>query len=246
MAVDWPVRRHDWVAILVAIRSKTVGRISTDPLSSEEIQGAAKWQIYNALCILLYLNVHLNLIHGVIFPTVAVFNRISMHHSDADNAEAAKKAVQLLSAKELVDGQQYFGLYLKQLQQQSKALLSLNAPMLGDALVKSDADPTFWMAPLIAKAPKLEVKDVTQQAAMPLDSFLRFDPWTDQVAIMHSSFEPILGAPDKMPLEVAPVYLKLSYFEVPAGAVVTRVISVVQSAATPDSNTPTPDSTGKH
>jgi hypothetical protein len=70
MAVDWPVRRHDWVAILVAIRSKTVGRISTDPLSSEEIQGAAKWQIYNALCILLYLNVHLNLIHGVIFPTM--------------------------------------------------------------------------------------------------------------------------------------------------------------------------------
>ena len=182
----------------------------------------------------------------LIFPTIAVFNRISMHHSDADNAEAAKTAVQLLSAKELVDGQQYFGLYLKQLQQQSKALLSLNAPMLGDALVKSDADPTFWMAPLIAKAPKLDVKDIKQQAAMPLDSFLRFDPWTDQVAIMHSSFEPILGAPDKMPLEVAPVYLKLSYFEAPAGAVVTRVISVVQSAATPDSNTPTPDSTGKH
>ncbi len=182
----------------------------------------------------------------LIFPTVAVFNRISMHHSDADNAEAAKKAVQLLSTKELVDGQQYLGLYLKQLQQQSKALLSLNAPMLGDALVKSDADPTFWMAPLIAKAPKLDVKDIRQQAAMPLDSFLRFDPWTDQVAIMHSSFEPILGAPDKMPLEVAPVYLKLSYFQAPAGAVVTRVISVVQSAATPDSNTPTPDSTGKH
>jgi hypothetical protein len=182
----------------------------------------------------------------LIFPTVAVFNRISMHHSDADNAEAAKKAVQLLSAKELVDGQQYFGLYLKQLQQQSKALPSLNAPMLGDALVKSDADPTFWMASLIAKAPKLDVKDIKQQAAMPLDSFLRFDPWTDQVAIMHSSFEPILGAPDKMPLEVAPVYLKLSYFETPAGAEVTRVISVVQSAATPDSNTPTPDSTGKH
>jgi hypothetical protein len=30
------------VAILVAIRSKTVGRRRTDPLSSEEIQGAAK------------------------------------------------------------------------------------------------------------------------------------------------------------------------------------------------------------
>ena len=122
---------------------------------------------------------------------------------------------------------------------------SLNAPMLGDALVKSDADPTFWMAPLIAKAPKLDVKDIKQQAAMPLDSFLRFDPWTDQVAIMHSSFEPILGAPDKMPLEVAPIYLKLSYFEPKPGDIVTRVISVVQSAPAPADSEPKPDATGK-
>ena len=182
----------------------------------------------------------------LIFPTITVFNRISMHHSDADNAEAAKKAVQLLSATELVDGQQYFGLYLKQLQQQSKALMSLNTPMLGDALVKSDADPTFWMAPLMGKAPKLDVNDIKQQAAMPLDSFLRFDPWSDQVVVMHSSYEPILSAPDKMPLEVAPIYLKLNYFEAPTSAVTTRVISVVQSRASPDASEPNPNSTGKN
>jgi hypothetical protein len=180
------------------------------------------------------------------FPTIAVFNRVSMHHSDADNAEAAKEADRLLGAKELVDGQPFFGLYLKQLQQQSKALLSLNEPMLGDALVKSDLNPTFWMAPLIAKAPKLDVKDVKQQASMPLDSFLRFDSWTDQVAIMHSSYEPILGAPDKMPLEVAPIFLKLSYFEPKPGDIVTRVISVAQSAAAPKEDDPKPDATGKH
>ena len=182
----------------------------------------------------------------LIFPTITVFNRISMHHSDADNAEAAKKAVQLLSATELVDGQQYFGLYLKQLQQQSKALISLNAPMLGDALIKSDADPTFWMAPLMGKAPKLDVNDIKQQAAMPLDSFLRFDPWSDQVVVMHSSYEPILSAPDKIPLEVAPIYLKLRYFEAPTSAVNTRVISVVQSRASPDASEPNPNSTGKN
>ena len=182
----------------------------------------------------------------LIFPTITVFNRISMHHSDADNAEAAKKAVQLLSATELVDGQQYFGLYLKQLQQQSKALMSLNAPMLGDALVKSDADPTFWMAPLMGKAPKLDVNDIKQQAAMPLDSFLRFDPWSDQVVVMHSSYEPILSAPDKIPLEVAPIYLKLRYFEAPTSDVTTRVISVVQSKASPDASESNPNSTGKN
>jgi len=55
MRLAWEYLRHlrlwQWttqyvntigVAILVTIRSKTVGKISTDTLSSEEIQGAAK------------------------------------------------------------------------------------------------------------------------------------------------------------------------------------------------------------
>ena len=33
---------------------------------------------------------------------------------------------------------------------------------------------------------------------------------------MHSAFEPLLTAADKMPFEVEPVYLKLSYYKAPA------------------------------
>jgi hypothetical protein len=152
----------------------------------------------------------------LLFPTDSVFNRIPMHHTDADNAAAAKKAMELLSAKELVDGQQYFGLYLQQLQERVKALKALNEPMIGDGLVKSDTDPTFWLAAMMAKGPKLDMKNLKQQAAMPLASFLRFDPWTDQVIPMHSAFEPLLSPADKMPFEVEPVYLKLSYYKPPA------------------------------
>ena len=151
----------------------------------------------------------------LLFPTNSVFNRIPMHHTDADNTAAAKKAMELLSAKELEPGQQYFGLYLQQLQQRVKSLKALNEPMLGDGLVKSDNDPTFWMQALVSKSPKLDMKDLKQQAAMPLSSFLRFDPWTDQVITMHSAYEPLLTAADKMPFEVEPVYLKLSYYKAP-------------------------------
>ena len=151
----------------------------------------------------------------LLFPTNSVFNRIPMHHTDADNTSAAKKAIELLGAKELEGGQQYFGLYLQQLQQRVKSLKALNQPMLGDGLVKSDADPTFWMQALIAKGPKLDMKDLKQQAAMPLSSFLRFDPWTDQVVTLHSAFEPLLTAADKMPFEVEPAFLKLSYYKPP-------------------------------
>jgi hypothetical protein len=139
-----------------------------------------------------------------------------MHHTAEENAEAAKKAQELLSVKELADGQQYFGLYLEQLQERLKSLPALNQPMIGDSLIKSDKDPTFWMAAMVPKGIKLDMKDLKQQAAMPLANFLRFDPWTDQLVQIHPSFEPILSQRDKMPFEVEPVYLKLTYYKASA------------------------------
>ncbi len=152
----------------------------------------------------------------LLFPDNSAFKKIPMHHTDADNAEAAKEALVLLNAKELVDGQKYFGLYLQQLQQRVKGLKALNSPMIGDGLVKSETDQSFWMAALMPKGEKLDVKNLKQQAAEPLSSFLRHDPWTDQVITLHTGFEPILSASDKMPFEVSPVYIKLSYYAPPA------------------------------
>ena len=150
----------------------------------------------------------------LMFPPESAFQRLPMGHTDKDNTEAAKKAIELLGAKELVDGQQYFGLYLQQLQAREKGLKGLNTPQMGDALVK--ADGTFWMQALVSKAPKLANNDLKQVAAEPLGQFLRFDPWTDQVIQMHTSYEPLLSARDKMPFEITPVYMKLTYWQPPA------------------------------
>ena len=177
----------------------------------------------------------------LLFPSTSVFQRIPMHHTDKDNEEAAKKAAELLNAKELADGQQYFGLYLQQLQQRVKTLTALNTPVLGDALIKSDKDTTFWMAAMLPKGIKLDMKDLKQQAAMPLASFLRFDPWTDQVVQMHTSFEPILSERDKMPFEVAPVYMKLSYYkppQAPAPAAAAASAPAADPSDAPPASTP--------
>jgi hypothetical protein len=176
----------------------------------------------------------------LLFPDNAAFKRIPMHHTDEDNVEAAKKAMELLNAKELADGQKYFGLYLQQLAQRVKALKALNEPMLGDGLVKSDTDSSFWMAAMIPKSPKLDVKDVKQVAAQPLASFLRFDPWTDQVVTMHTAYEPILNARDKMPFEVTPVYLKLRYYEAPAAAPAASTDATAPAAAAPTTDPAAP------
>jgi hypothetical protein len=174
----------------------------------------------------------------LLFPDNSAFKRVPMHHTDADNTEAAKKAVELLQAKELVDGQKYFGLYLQQLQQRIKGLKALNEPLIGDGLVKSDTDPSFWLAALVPKGEKLDVKDLKQQAAEPLSSFLRFDPWTDQVITMHTAFEPILSASDKMPFEVSPIYLKLGYYKPPAEP------AAAPATAAPAAPAPAGDATG--
>ena len=150
----------------------------------------------------------------LMFPAESAFQKLPMRHTAADNAEAAKKTMELLSAKELADGQQWFGLYLQQLQAREKGLKALTDPQMGDSLIKPDG--TFWLQALVAKAPKLNNTDVKQQAAMPLSAFLKFDPWTDQVIQLHTTFDPLLSSRDKMPFEVTPIYLKLTYWAPPA------------------------------
>ncbi len=150
----------------------------------------------------------------LMFPPESAFQRLPMGHTDQENVDAAKKTIELLNAKELADGQQYFGLYLQQLKAREVGLKALNTPQLGDSLVKSDGTP--WLQAMISKAPKLNDKDLKQQGAEPLAQFLNLDPWTDQVVQKHSTYEPLLGAGDKMPFEITPVYLKLAYWAPPA------------------------------
>jgi hypothetical protein len=178
--------------------------------------------------------------YRLLFPSTSVFERIPMHHTEADNAEAAKKAMQLLTVKELADSQKYFGLYLQQLQLRVKSLTALNQPMIGDGLIKSDTDNSFWMAAMVPRGIKLDMKDLKQQAAMPLANFLRFDPWTDQLILMHTTFEPLISDRDKMPFEVEPVYLKLNYFKSPSATPAPANASPDATAAPADATAAPP------
>ncbi len=175
----------------------------------------------------------------LLFPDTSAFVRIPMHHTDKDNEEAAKKTVELLQPKELNDAATQFGLYLAQLQERSKALSALNEPMLGDSLVKDPKTRTLWLQALVNKGAKLDQADLKQNAAMPLSSFLRFDPWTDQVVQMHTAFEPLLSARDKMPLEVTPVYLKLAYYKAPTVPADQPATAAAGTAPTPVDGTVT-------
>ena len=182
----------------------------------------------------------------LMFPSESAFEKLPMHHTDADNAEAAKKAVELLGAKELESGEQYISLYLQQLQAREKGLKALTDPQIGDGLLRPDG--TFWMQALVAKGPKLNNSDLKQQAAMPLSQFLRRDPWTDQVIKLNTAYEPLLSARDKLPFEITPVYLRLAYWQPPAAPAAapapvpaTESPAPAQPAPSASSNPPAPN-----
>jgi hypothetical protein len=202
--------------------------LSKSLIDTTAIPGNNNEQVSNLYAVVAFQLAHVILGHRLdtkyafndrlLFPDTSAFVRIPMHHTDKDNDEAAKKTLELLQPKELADAQPQFGLYLAQLQQRSKALKALNEPMLGDGLFKDPATNTFWLQALVGKGTKLDMNDLKQNAAMPLSAFLRFDPWTDQVIQLHAAFEPLLSSRDKMPFEITPVYMKLSYFKAPADA----------------------------
>ena len=147
----------------------------------------------------------------LLFPDEATFQRIDMYHSDHDNAEAAKKAMEFLQNSMYKDRLASAGLYYAQLVNREKELKFLNTPKLGDSLLKLDGTP--WMSDLQHMAPALNWDDLTQRPALPLNSWLKTDPWDDKVHQINAKIYAYMNARDKMPLEITPVLYKLQRYD---------------------------------
>jgi len=147
----------------------------------------------------------------LMFPDESTFQRIDMNHSDHDNLEAAKRAMEYLQASMYKDKLPSAGLYYTQLVDREKALKALNTPKLGDSLLKADGVP--WMVDLQKMSPKLNWDDLAQTAALPLGSWLKTDPWDDKVHQLNAKIYAPMNPRDKMPLEVTPIFYKLQRYE---------------------------------
>ena len=167
----------------------------------------------------------------LLFPDQSAFERIRMNHNDVDNTAAAKKAIELFNKSVYHDKAANVGLFFEQLQLREKQLTSLLSPRLGDALIKPDGTP--WLADLGKGAPKLDVNNMNQVAALPLGSHLRIEPWADHVVALNSRPAVLLNAGDKLPLEVTPVYLRLQRYQVATAAPVDPGPGVQPPAQTP-------------
>lgn len=152
----------------------------------------------------------------LLFPNSASFQRITMDHSIPDDESAAKKGVELFQHSYIKDKAAGVGLFFEQLQAREKDLPALFTPRLGDPIMRPDGTP--WLAALTQGAPKLDMDNMQQIAALPLNSRLKIDPWDDKVTQLHFTAPVLLNARDKMPLEITPVYYKLERYQQPGTA----------------------------
>jgi hypothetical protein len=146
----------------------------------------------------------------LLFPDEATFQQIRMSHSEQDDLDSAKKAVELLHNSIYQDKLRNIGLFLAQLQAREKNLSALMTPRMGDSMVKRDG--TAWLSEVSKEPAQLDVDNLAQIAALPLGSHLRIDAWDDEVHFLNVKAEPILNAREKMPLELTPIYFRLSRY----------------------------------
>jgi len=155
----------------------------------------------------------------LLFPDEATFQRITMNHTTQDDEDAAKKAVELFNASVYAGKSGEVGLYFQQLQNREKALTALLTPRLGDPLLREDGTP--WLSGLMRGAPRLDMNNLDQRAALPLNSHLRIDPWDDKVYQLNLKADRLLNPGDKMPFEITPIFYRLETYQPPAQPVPT-------------------------
>jgi len=174
----------------------------------------------------------------LMFPDQATFQKIDMYHSDHDNTEAAKRAMEYLQNSMYKDKLANAGLYYAQLVQREKELKALNTPTLGDSLLQADGTP--WMAELQHMSPALNWDDLAQRPALPLGSWLKTDPWDDKVHQLSAKIYAYMNARDKMPLEVTPIFYKLQHYDASrlTPPVATAAAPATAAPATPPATTP--------
>ena len=139
--------------------------------------------------------------------TTEAMARFSFKDSAAQIQMANDKALELLKNSPYKDKLASAGLFLKQLDAQSKNLPALINPHLGNRVSLS--------ASLLSAAPTLDATKIDQISALPVGARIKLDPWGDHVELVKAKPIPLLSAREKMPFEVTPFMPFLTRYQRP-------------------------------
>jgi hypothetical protein len=137
-----------------------------------------------------------------------VLRSFTFRDTPEDVAAAGQKAVQILKNSPYKEKLAGAALFLKQLNDQRKALPALINARIGNGVY---LDPA-----LLGSGPELKPGNIDQIAALPLGARLKLDPWNDVVEMLNAKPVPLYSAREKLPFEITPFYPFLSRYEKPS------------------------------
>jgi hypothetical protein len=135
---------------------------------------------------------------------VDALSHFTFKDSPAQIQQANQKALELLKNSPYKDKLASAGLFLKQLDADSKALRALINPHLGNRV--------FLATQLMTLAPNLDPAKLEQISALPIGARVKVDPWTDQVELINAKPVHLTSAREKMPFEITPFAPYLTRF----------------------------------
>jgi hypothetical protein len=143
----------------------------------------------------------------LLFEDEQTFKWLTLKRNEKEEAEADTRAAEFMKASPYKDKLANTGLFLHALELRAPRLPNLVSPHLGNIIVRGSK--VHLMTDIMASAPKLEMKKTEQIAALPLGSRVRLDSWDDRVDLISAKPEAPQFAREKIPFEVAPVFLYL-------------------------------------
>jgi hypothetical protein len=164
--------------------------------------------------------------------TVDALRRFSFRETPEDVQAAGQKAVEILKKSPYKDKLAGAALFLKELNDERKALPALIDARVGNGVY---LDPS-----LLNSGPELKPSNIDQIAALPLGARVKVDPWSDVVDMLKSKAVPLYSAREKMPLEITPFYPFLSRYQSPETAAAAGGAKVNADAAPAPPQAPTP------
>jgi hypothetical protein len=142
--------------------------------------------------------------------TTEALSHFSFKDTPAEIQLANAKALELLKNSPYKDKLASAGLFLKQLDAESKNLPSLINPRLGNRVQFGEQ--------LSATSPNLDPTKLDQISALPIGARIKVDPWGDHVALVKAKPVPLLSVREKMPFEVTPFMPFLTRYQKPGEA----------------------------
>ena len=134
----------------------------------------------------------------LIFPDEESLQRFSFSDSEDDEEAASQKALELLKNSPYKDKLASPGLFLRQIDAESKQVTNLISPHLRNS--------AFFDSELEKSAPALQPATLEQIAALPLGSRIKVDPWSDRVELLKYKPVELRLLSEKLPLGLTPFY----------------------------------------